>query len=292
MSEPGVVRVMPSSIAEDRARTRAISRYVAHKREFLLSLVSDRCLKDKDLKRRELVRLGRLAFNRETEDVQREYVTAPSASSSSGGQVVATDASSPSRKHARGSSSSPNQTVVAAAQPARGSNSLSSQAVVAVAQTSPSKCATEDTLTSHPVLACATPSPQRTAPVRSDGTKHARPMSSFDMPVDLSLLEPKRAQPSGGFQMPVDLSLRNPGTKRAKPGTKPAPVGSFDMLNLGAKPSQPGASFDMPEQVPAEDGADHASAVAAAVSLAGQASAQPGHAGRLPSDLSKQIPWL
>ena len=150
----------------------------------------------------------------------------------------------------------------------------------------------EDTLTSHPVLACATPSPQRTAPVRSDGTKHARPMSSFDMPVDLSLLEPKRAQPSGGFQMPVDLSLRNPGTKRAKPGTKPAPVGSFDMLNRGAKPSQPGASFDMPEQVPAEDGADHASAVAAAASLAGQASAQPGHAGRLQSDLSKEIPWL
>ena len=100
-------------LCRDRARTAAISRYVADHRDMLLKDIPDDRLKaNKETKRRELVRLGRQRFRMEPESVQQKYLrvcaadrrpassvspgdqddqvvaAAPAGSAPSGGQVV------------------------------------------------------------------------------------------------------------------------------------------------------------------------------------------------------------
>ena len=69
---------MPSSmraqtLTKDRLKTAAISEYVAHYREELLRELPDEVKVNKNKKRAELIRLGRVRFSQLPESVQRQY---------------------------------------------------------------------------------------------------------------------------------------------------------------------------------------------------------------------------
>ena len=96
-----MARRSKDTLNRDRARTAAISRYVADRRDELLRDISDQVKANKNIKRQELLRLGRLRFHAESEVVQRKYLadhasarkeqssqSTRTSSVSSGGEVV------------------------------------------------------------------------------------------------------------------------------------------------------------------------------------------------------------
>ena len=96
-----------SVLARDRARTCAISRYVAEHRAALLKQIPDQEKMKKNTRRNELLRLGRKLFLQEPQSTQNKYFTSSGgqvvalSSTSSGGQVVALSSSEASASCAK-----------------------------------------------------------------------------------------------------------------------------------------------------------------------------------------------
>ena len=289
----------------DRARTHAISRYVAHERDRLLKDIPDRVKAHKELKRRELLRLGRIAFKLEPDHVQQKFYTTRERS------IVS---SAPSDGAVAQPSASEHATEVAA--------SGSRQAVVATAQAT---------------IAAAQPSSSKHAPQEeSSGGLVVEPAKSISVPVDSSLLteraslglssDPvvagtKRARhtlfttplpTATGSGSPQKVGYRRLGLEQDRHGHRGAALGSSNSSSmpvdlpaqsLDARPAKfwhP--AFYIPEEEssgglvvepldPDDASAVAAASVVAAAKLAGRRG-KNSYAESLQRCLSEHVPWL